>query len=145
MFGYFETMLTFYPNLRYFDWDGQVHLTKGKTGGQQGDPLKMFIFSLTIHHLWGLVLGRFPETRTVVYADDDYVKTKLSVTLQVLTELKRVLKEDVGLEFNVNKTTVLPKGVSQEVVFKVAHGIINTSPTLGHLSGNVVLDSGFLS
>ncbi len=51
MFGYFETMVTFYPNLRYFDWDGQVHLTKGKTGGQQGDPLKMLIFFLTIHHL----------------------------------------------------------------------------------------------
>ncbi len=28
--------------LRYFDWDGQVHLVKGKTDGQQGDPLEMF-------------------------------------------------------------------------------------------------------
>ncbi len=81
----------------------------------------------------------------MAYADDDYVKTKLSVTLQVLTELKRVLKEDVGLEFNVNKTTVLPKGVIQQTSFNVAHGIINTSPVLGHLSGDVVLDSGFLS
>ena len=27
--------------MRYFDWDGQVHLAKGKTGGQQGDPLEM--------------------------------------------------------------------------------------------------------
>ena len=43
------------PNLRYFDWDGRVHLTKGKTGGQEGDPLEMFIFNLTIHHHWGLV------------------------------------------------------------------------------------------
>ena len=138
-------MHTCHTKLRYFDWDGQVHLTKGKTGGQQGDPLKMLIFFLTIHHLWGLVLGRFPEARAVTYADDDYVKTKLSVTLQVLTELKRVLKEDVGLEFNVNKTTVLPKGVIQQTAFNVTHGIINTSPVLGHLSGDVVLDSGFLS
>jgi hypothetical protein len=38
--------------LRYFDWDGQVHVAKGKTGGQEGDPLEMLIFNLTIHHLW---------------------------------------------------------------------------------------------
>jgi hypothetical protein len=30
--------------LRYFDWDGQVHLVKGKTGWQQRDPLEMLIF-----------------------------------------------------------------------------------------------------
>ena len=33
--------------LRYFDWDVQVRLSKGKTGGQQGDPLEMLIFNLT--------------------------------------------------------------------------------------------------
>ena len=43
----------------------------------------------------------------VVYADDGFFKGKLSVELQVLTELKCVLKEDVGLEFNVSKTSVL--------------------------------------
>ena len=63
------------------------------------------------------------------------------MTLQVLSELNRVLQEDVGLEVNVNKTTVLPKGVSQETVFNPTHGIINTSPTLGHLSGDFVLVS----
>ena len=31
------------------------------------------------------------------------------MTLQVLAELKRVLKQDADLELNVNKTTVLPK------------------------------------
>ncbi len=34
LFGYFKTMCTCHAKLRYFDWDGQVHLTKGKTGGQ---------------------------------------------------------------------------------------------------------------
>ena len=38
LFGYFKAMHTCHAKLRYFDWDGQVHLTKGKTGGQQGDP-----------------------------------------------------------------------------------------------------------
>ena len=51
----------------------------------------------------------------VVCEDDGYIKTKLSVVFQVLTELKRVLKEDDDLdnkqnylELNVTKTSVLP-------------------------------------
>ena len=56
-------------------------------------------------------------------------------------ELKRVLKEDAGLQLNIAKTTVLPEGVSQRAVFDAAHGIINTSPALGHLSGDVALAS----
>jgi hypothetical protein len=51
LFGYFKAMDTCHAKLRYFDWDGQVHLDKGKTGGQQGDPLEMLIFNLTIHHV----------------------------------------------------------------------------------------------
>ena len=41
LFGCFKAMRTSHATLRYFDWDGQVHLAKGKTGGQQGDPLEM--------------------------------------------------------------------------------------------------------
>ena len=33
MFGYFQSMRTCVAKLRYFDWDGQVHLANGKTGG----------------------------------------------------------------------------------------------------------------
>ena len=97
-------MCTCHVKLRYFDWDGQVHLSKDKTGGQQGDPLKMLIFNLTLHHLWGRVLPKFQEARVVTYTDDGYIKVKLSVTLQVLTELKVVFKTDTGLEVNVSKT-----------------------------------------
>ncbi len=113
LFGYFHSMRTCHAKLRYFDWDGQVHLAKGKTGGQQGDPLDMLIFNLTILHVWGRVLAKFPEALAIAHADDGYIKAKLSVALQVLAELKRVLKEDAGLELNVSKTTILPKGVSQ--------------------------------
>ena len=42
-----------------------------KTGGQQGDPLEMLIFNLTIHHLRGRVLEKFQETRTVASDDMD--------------------------------------------------------------------------
>jgi hypothetical protein len=60
----------------------------------------------------------------VPYVDDGYIKAKLSVVIQVLTEVKRVLKEDTDLELNVSKTSVLPKGVSQEAVFDVTQNII---------------------
>ncbi len=53
----------------------------------------------------------------VAYADDGYIKGKLIVTLQVLVELKCVLKEDVGMDLNVSKTSVLPKDVTQQSVF----------------------------
>ena len=96
---------------------------------------------LTIHHLRGLVLAKFPETRSITYVGNGHIKTKLKVVLQVLAELKCVLKEDVVLQFNIAKTTVLPKGVSQQSAFDAEHGIINTSPSLGHLSGDVVVSS----
>ena len=42
------------------------------------------------------------------------------MALQVLAELKRVLKEDDDLHLHVGKTSVLPKGVSQQAVFDVS-------------------------
>ena len=102
--------------MRYFDWDGQVHLAKGKTRGQQEDPLKMLVFNMTTLHLWGCVLAKFPEARAIAYADG-YIEAKLSVALQVLAELKRFLKNDAGLELNLAKTNVLPKGVTQQAAF----------------------------
>jgi hypothetical protein len=118
LFCYFKAMRTCHAGLRYFEWDGQVHLVKGKTGGQQGDPLEMLIFNLTIHNLWGRVLAKF---QAVAYADEGYIKGKLSVALRILAELKRVLKEDAGLELNVSKTSILPKGTTQQAVFDAAH------------------------
>ncbi len=69
----------------------------------------------------------------ITYTDDGYIKGKLSVVLQVLAELKTIFKADAGLELNVNKTSILPgKGVSQQVAFDVAEGIITASPALTH-------------
>ena len=56
----------------------------------------MLIFNLTVHHIWGRVLAKFQGVRAVAYADDGYIKGKLSVVLQVLAEVKSVLKEDAG-------------------------------------------------
>jgi hypothetical protein len=116
-FDYFKTIRLCESRLRYFDWDGQVHIVKGKTGGQQDDPLEILIFNLTVHHFWGRVLAKFQGTRAVAYADDGYIKGKLSVVLQVLAELKRVLKEDAGLDLNISKTAVLSKAITQQALF----------------------------
>jgi hypothetical protein len=73
------------------------------------------------------------EARAIAYADDGYIKTKLNVVRQVLTEIKCVLQEDTDLEFNVSKTSVLPKGVTRQASFDVAQNIITATPTLTHL------------
>jgi hypothetical protein len=62
-------MHTCHTKLRYVDWDGQVHFAKGKTGGQQGDPLEMLVFNLTTLHLWGRTLEKYPQDRTLDYAE----------------------------------------------------------------------------
>ena len=59
----------------------------------------------------------------------------------MLAELKRVLKEDAGLELNISKTTVLSKAITQQALFDVAHAFINTTPQLTQLSGELSLDS----
>ncbi len=59
----------------------------------------------------------------------------------MLAELKRVLKEDSGLELNISKTDVLSKAITQEALFDVVHVFINNSPQLIHLSGEISLDS----
>jgi hypothetical protein len=51
MFQYFRAMRTTKSYLRYFDYRGNVLEAWGKTGGQQGDPLEMIVFCLTVHHL----------------------------------------------------------------------------------------------
>jgi len=91
--------------------------------------------------LWGRVLVRFQEARSISYTDDGYIKGKLSITLQVLTEVKFVFKENTGLELNVSKTSILPKGVTVQSVLDVARTIIQGTPTLTHLRNDVLLDS----
>ena len=89
---------------------------EGQNWRTAGGPVR----DVSVFHLWGRVLAKFPEARALVYAQNGHIKAKLSVALQVLAELKRVLKEDAGLELNVSKTSVLPKGVSQQAAFDAA-------------------------
>ena len=41
----------------------------------------MLIFNVTIHKFWGRVLAKFQEARAIEYADDGYIKGKLSVSV----------------------------------------------------------------
>jgi hypothetical protein len=65
----------------------------------------------------------------------------MSVALQVLADLKHVLKEDAGLDLNISKTSILPKGVTQQAAFDVAHRIINDNSALTPLNADVSLAS----
>jgi hypothetical protein len=51
-------MRTTKPHLRYFGYCVKVLDAWGTTGGQQGDPLEMIVFCLSIHHLWGRTLNK---------------------------------------------------------------------------------------
>jgi hypothetical protein len=91
--------------------------------------------------LWGRVLGKFQEARAIAYVDDGYIKAKLSIALQVLAELKAVFKTDAGLEFNISKSSILPKSVTDQAAFDIVRTIMQTTPTLTHLTNEVLLDS----
>jgi hypothetical protein len=77
----------------------------------------------------------------LAFADDGYIKAKMSVALQVLADLQHALHEDAGLDLNVSKTSFLPKGLSKDDAFDVAQNFINNNPTPATLSGNVSLAS----
>jgi hypothetical protein len=109
MLGYFHVMRTCHAKLRYFDWDGQVHLAEGKTGGQQGGGLEMLVYNLTTLYLWGHTLAKYPQARALADADDGYVKAKMSVALQALADLQHVVHEDAGLDVKVPKHPSFPR------------------------------------
>jgi hypothetical protein len=58
-----------------------------------------------------------------------------------LADLKVVFKADAGLELNVSKTSILPKGVTVQAVFDMARTIMQATPTLTYLTNEVLLDS----
>jgi hypothetical protein len=39
----------------------------------------MLIFHLTTLHLWGRTLAKYPQERALAYADDGYIKARMSV------------------------------------------------------------------
>ncbi len=84
-------------------------------------PLSLRRFSPLPHTgilIWGRTLAKYNQDAcAVAYAYDGYIKAKLSVALEVLSDLKHVLKEDAGFSLNFDstqksKTKFLVKGIS---------------------------------
>jgi hypothetical protein len=135
VFEYFRTMRTIKSHLRYYDYCGNVLDAWGKTGGQQGDLLEMIVFCLSVHHLWGRTLNKHhQEACAVACADDGYIKAKLSVALEVLSDIKHVLKEDAGLDLYFDKTKILIKGISAADAHAAAQRMLKADLSLAHLS-----------
>ncbi len=65
----------------------------------------------------------------------------LFTALQVLAELKSVFKADAGLELNVAKTSIFPKGVTAQAAFDMAQTIIQVTSSLDHLRNDFLVDS----
>jgi hypothetical protein len=125
-------MRTTNSHLQYFDYCNNVLDAWGKTGGRQGDPLEMIVSCLSIHHLWGRTLNKHhQDTYAVAYADDGYIKAKLSA--EVLSDIKHVIKEDTDLDLNFDKTKILVKGISAADAHAAAQRMLNADPSLAHL------------
>jgi hypothetical protein len=93
------------------------------------------MFCPTVHHLWArtLLAKHNQDACAVAYADDGYIKAKLSVALEVRSDIKQVLKEDAGLALN-DKTKILIKGISAADVHTAAQRLLIADPSLAHLS-----------
>ena len=93
----------------------------------------MIVFCLSIHHLWGRTLAQhYQDACAVAYADDGYIKAKLSVALEVLSDIKLVLKEDAGLDIN-DKTKILVRGITSAEAHAAAQRLLADDPSLTHL------------
>jgi hypothetical protein len=90
MFEYFRAIRTTNSHMRYFDYCCEVLDVWGKTSRQKGDPLDMIVLCLSVHHLWGRTLNKHHQDAcAVAYVyDDGYIKVKLSVALEVLSDIK---------------------------------------------------------
>ena len=108
----------------------------------------MIVFCLTIHHLWGLTLDKHNlDACAVAYADDSYIKAKLSVALEVLSDIKLVLTEDAGLDIN-DKTKILVRGITATEAHAAAQSLLAADPSLAHLgpllTPEAFVDNGYI-
>jgi hypothetical protein len=103
----------------------------------------MIAFCLSIHHLWGRTLAKhYQDACAVAYADDGYIKVKLSVALEVLSDIKHVLRADAGLDFN-DETKILVKGISEAEAHTAAQRLLTADPSLESTPRSPARPQGF--
>ena len=108
----------------------------------------MIVFCLTIHHLWGRTLDKHNQDAcAVAYANDGYIKAKVSVALEVLSDIKLVLTEDAGLDIN-DKTKILVRGITAAEAHAAAQRLLAADPSLAHLgpllTPKAFVDNGYI-
>ena len=119
---------------RYTDHHGRMHIIDGVAGGQQGDPLEMMLFCMTVHAIWGRTLHRHSTARAAAYADDAYIYDTLHSALKVFVDIRQRLAEDADLHMNLSKCQIYIPGVSLERAHELVRLKINQDPTLACLS-----------
>ena len=108
----------------------------------------MIAFCLSIHHLWGRTLAKhYQDACAVVYADDGYIKAKLSAALEVFADIKHVLLEDAGPDLN-DETKILVNGISAAEAHTAAQRLLTADPSLAHLgpllAPKAFVDDGYI-
>ena len=74
----------------------------------------MIVFCLSVHHLWGRTLAKYnQEACAVAYADDGYIKAKLSVALEhMLSDLKTLASPSISTA-RISRRPSFPSRVSR--------------------------------
>jgi hypothetical protein len=134
-FPYFSSMNDVPSRNRFTDHEGSTRHIAGSRGGLQGDPLKMIRFCLTVHPIWGRVLGRHQATLGAAHADDAYLMGRIEPTLMALADTVRSFRQDADLEVCLNKCTIYMPGIPEDCTHQLIRDCIltNVSGTLGPL------------
>lgn len=132
-FEYFRAMHDTEGKLRYVDPHGQVHIIRGTTGGQQGDPLEMMRFCATIHPIWGRVMAKYRSSRALAFADDGFVRADLKTSLHILVDLKRAFLQDANLDLQLHKCKIYLTGMMLEDARALVKDMIEDTPELHSL------------
>ena len=96
-FPYVKSMLSVSNDNRFFDHKGQLHLIRGTTGLQQGDPLSMQLYSAAAQSIWARIMDRSPTTHGVGIADDAFLEDDLPKVLHTLADAIQTFRADADL------------------------------------------------
>ena len=134
-FPYFRSMNDVSSRNRFIDHEGSIHYIEGTKGGQQGDPLEMLRFCLTVLPIWGRILNRHSQTIGAAYADDAYLMGQIEPTLRALADTVSSFRQDADLKVSLPKCTIYMQGIPEEQARQLIHDCLveNVSGTLAPL------------
>jgi hypothetical protein len=84
-------------------------------------------FCLTVHPIWGRVLGRHQATLGAAYADDAYLMGRTEPTLTALADTVSSFRQDAHLEVCLDKCTIYMPGIPEERAHQLFRDCILTN------------------